>query len=127
MNSFSFQWIRNFLRGTFPISLVISLSVYAWLRLIFFEVPFSLEEDLITVVKVILTGWVMVIMLKGIFYSILGICYMVRKRTLKPVFENKWVTIFLVGIVLSAVLVSCDAQTKAGVKKDLTEKNWKSH
>ncbi len=120
MNSFSFQWIRKFFRGTIPVSLVISLSIFVWLRLIFFEVPFSLQEDAITLVKVVVTGWLMVVGIKGIFYALLGICELVESRSFKPLFEKKWVALFIAAIALSAVLVSCDAQLSTGIKKDLS-------
>ena len=110
MNSFSLQWIRKFFRGTFPISLVISLSIFAWLRIIFFEVPFSLKEDTVTLAKVVITGWLMVVGIKGAFYALLGICELVRSRSFRPLFEKKWVALFIATIVLSAIFVSCDAQ-----------------
>ena len=118
MNSFSFQWIRKFFRGTFAISLVISLSIFAWLRLIFFEVPFSLQEDAVTLAKVVVTGWLMVIGIKGAFYALLGVCELVRSRSLRPLFEKRWVALFVATIVLSAIFASCDAQAHAGIKKD---------
>ena len=102
MNSFSFQWIRKFFRGTFAISLVISLSLYAWLRLIFFEVPFSLQEDAVTLAKVVATGWLMVIGIKGAFYTLLGVCELVRSRSFRPLFEKKWVALFVATIVFTS-------------------------
>jgi len=118
MNTFSLQWIRKFFRGTIPVSLVISLSIFVWLRLIFFEVPFSLQEDSVTLFKVVITGWLMVVGIKGAFYALLGICELIRSRSLRPLFEKKWVALFIATIVVSAIFASCDAQARTGIKKD---------
>lgn len=64
--------LRRFFKQTFLLGLVISLPVYAWVRLIFFEIPFSPSEDIITLAKVIMTGWSMMIVLKGTYHLIIG-------------------------------------------------------
>ncbi|MEP7376511.1 MAG: hypothetical protein ABI675_24145 [Chitinophagaceae bacterium] len=65
MNFPSVQQLKSFLKQTFLIGLVISLTVYAWLRLIFFEVPFSLSEDGSIIIKTVLFGWFVIIVLKA--------------------------------------------------------------
>jgi hypothetical protein len=62
--------LKRFLRETFLLGLLISVGAYSCVRLLFFEVPLSLHEDLGNVVKAVLTGWSMVILLKGFYYGI---------------------------------------------------------
>jgi hypothetical protein len=63
--------IKTFLKQTFVAGLVISLPVYCWLRLIFYELPFSFKEDGTIIFKTILTGWVIFILLKSSFHLLL--------------------------------------------------------
>ncbi len=72
MTATHFYLLRRFLKQTLLLGLVISLPVYAWVRLIFFEIPFSPSEDIITLTKVIATGWMMMIVLKGTFHLIVA-------------------------------------------------------
>jgi hypothetical protein len=65
MNFPSAQQLKRFLKQTFLIGLIISLTVYAWLRIIFFEVPFSISEDGSIIIKTILFGWFIIILFKG--------------------------------------------------------------
>ena len=59
------QSLKQFLKQTFLIGLVISVTVYAWLRVIFFEVPFSITEDGSILIKTVLFGWFLIIVLKS--------------------------------------------------------------
>jgi len=43
--------LKLFLKETFLASLIFSITVFAWLRLIFFEVPFSVYEDGMNITK----------------------------------------------------------------------------
>lgn len=65
------QSLKLFLKETFIIGLVLSLTVFAWLRLIFFEVPFSVSEDGLILTKTILCGWAMIMILKAAWLTIL--------------------------------------------------------
>ena len=65
------QSLKRFLKQTFLIGLVISLTVYAWLRVIFFEVPFSISEDGSIIIKTVLCGWFIIILLKAAWLLIL--------------------------------------------------------
>jgi len=58
------QSLKLFLKETFVIGLVLSLTVFTWIRLIFFEVPFSLFEDGLIFLKTILCGWIMIMLAK---------------------------------------------------------------
>ena len=65
------QPLKLFLKETFLASLAFSLTVFAWLRLIFFEVPFSVYEDGMNIAKTILFGWAMMIVLKAAWLFLL--------------------------------------------------------
>jgi hypothetical protein len=65
MNFPSAQQLKRFLKQTFLIGLIISLTVYAWLRIIFFEVPFLISEDGSIIIKTVLFGWFVIILLKA--------------------------------------------------------------
>jgi hypothetical protein len=65
MNFPTTQQLKHFFKQTFLIGLIISLTVYAWLRVIFFEVPFSISEDGSIMIKTILFGWFVIILLKA--------------------------------------------------------------
>jgi len=71
MNIPSAQPVKRFLKQTFLVGLVISLTVYAWLRVIFFEVPFSISEDGSILIKTVLFGWFIIILLKAAWLLIL--------------------------------------------------------
>jgi hypothetical protein len=64
MNFPTTQQLKRFFKQTFLLGLVISLTVYAWLRIIFFEVPFSISEDGSIMIKTILFGWFVIILIK---------------------------------------------------------------
>jgi uncharacterized membrane protein len=83
MNFPSAQQLKNFLKQTFLIGLVISLTVYAWLRLIFFEVPFSLSEDGSIIIKTVLFGWFVIILLKAVWLLILLVAEKIETRRTK--------------------------------------------
>jgi hypothetical protein len=65
MNFPTIQKLKRFLKQTFLLGLIISLTVYAWLRIIFFEVPFSISEDGSIMIKTILFGWLVIILVKA--------------------------------------------------------------
>lgn len=65
------QSLKLFLKETFIVGFVLSLTVFAWLRLIFFEVPFSVSEDGLILIKTILCGWTMIMILKAAWLTIL--------------------------------------------------------
>jgi len=83
MNFPSAQQLKNFLKQTFLVGLVISLTVYAWLRLIFFEVPFSLSEDGSIIIKTVLFGWFVIILLKAAWLLMLLVAEKIETRRTK--------------------------------------------
>ena len=120
MNAGTLQWLKKFFKDTFLIGLVISLPVYAWVRLIFFEVPFSLSEDTITLFKVVMTGWIIMICLKGAFYSLLFIGEQCKRvKVTAPTVRPKWGFTALAIVVLCSMLYACNGQSASGIMKDL--------
>ena len=71
MNFPTTQQLKHFFKQTFLLGLVISLTVYAWLRIIFFEVPFSISEDGSIMIKTILFGWFVIILIKAAWLLLL--------------------------------------------------------
>lgn len=71
MNFPTTQQLKRFFKQTFLLGLVISLTVYAWLRIIFFEVPFSISEDGSIMIKTILFGWFVIILIKAAWLLLL--------------------------------------------------------
>jgi hypothetical protein len=67
------QSLKLFLQETLLTGLILSVTVYASLRLIFFEVPFSFSEDGLILLKTILCGWIIVILLRTAWSLILFI------------------------------------------------------
>jgi len=65
--------VKKFLRQTFFISLLFSLSVYIFVRLIFYSTPILLAEDSLIFFKTILTGWVLIMIGKGAFEGLVFI------------------------------------------------------
>jgi len=81
------QPLKLFLKETFFLSLILSLTVFAWLRLIFFEVPFSVYEDGMNITKTILFAWAMMILLKASWLLLLHVGQKIEDRI---AFKIKW-------------------------------------
>lgn len=82
-----FQPLTLFLKETFKLGLFLSLTVFAWLRLIFFEVPFSIPEDGVNLIKTVLCGWMMMMLLKAAWLLLLYAGQKIERlatRKLKP-------------------------------------------
>lgn len=109
--------LRRFLKETFLVSLMISLPVFAWVRLIFFEVPFSLSEDLSTLMRVVFTGWLLIGGLKAGFLGLLALGYKLRHHRVQI---RRWRITALGIVLLCTLLYACEAQPVAGINKDLT-------
>jgi hypothetical protein len=64
MKPYLFQGLKTFFRGTIGVSLILSFSVYAWARILFYEVPFSAKEDFSILFKLTGLSWAMILGLK---------------------------------------------------------------
>ena len=83
MNFPTTQQLKRFFKQTFLLGLIISLTVYAWLRIIFFEVPFSIAEDGSIMIKTILFGWFVIIICKAAWLLMLLIGEKIETMRLK--------------------------------------------
>ena len=83
MKLFSSVPLKKLCKKAFRISLVFSLTVFAFLRMIFFELPFSVE-DLINLTKVIAAGFFMTILAGVSFYSLVAILSELKRFLLNP-------------------------------------------
>src|SRR5688572_31458084 len=116
MKPYLLQGLKTFFRGTIGVSLILSFSVYAWARILFYEVPFSAKEDFSILFKLTGLSWAMILGLKGSLYSFIAIGELLQRINF-PSFA-KWVGSFVIILLLSALLFSCQAQSSAGIKKD---------
>ena len=80
MKLFTTAQLMRFIRQTFFIGLLISVAVYTWVRLLFFEAPLSFEEESVNLFKVIATGWLMIALLKGSFNAIVALFENVKSK-----------------------------------------------
>ena len=88
------QSLKRFLKEPLIAGLIFSVTVFAWLRMIFFEVPFSLSEDGVIFLKTILCGSIMMISLKAMWLLILHIGYRIdAARTRKMQLNRKIVIV----------------------------------
>jgi len=60
--------LRKDLTLTFLTGSALGLTVFAWIRSILYEIPFSIKEDGINMFRVILTGWILMIVLRLSIY-----------------------------------------------------------
>ena len=79
------QSLKRFLKEPLIAGLIFSVTVFAWLRMIFFEVPFSLSEDGVIFLKTILCGSIMMISLKAMWLFILHIGYRIEAARTKKI------------------------------------------
>lgn len=119
--------LKNFFEGTIAISLILSISVYAWARILFYEVPFTVQEDIPILLKLAGLSWLMIIGLKGSFYSLVAIGELLQGKISVRAFGKKWIAPFIILILMTIFITSCGAQSNSGIKKDTTTgltTNW---
>ena len=103
------QWARKILRQTIAFTLLLSFSVYAWVRILFYEVPFTVQEDIPIIVKTILLCWGMVLALLLSFTLIVKIGEWIQQPRPSMTFNKKWIFTVVAILCLSALLFSCNA------------------
>lgn len=107
MKSVSIPQLKTFFKETFLAGAIISLPVFAWVRIIFFEVPFSFAEDTTNLFKTLLTGWFMMIIFRTAWYSLIAIIEKAQTVKLSTVPVNKWALKLVIVVVLSGMLYAC--------------------
>ena len=118
MNLITPNRLKTFFRETFFAGLFLSLAVYAWVRALLFEDPFSLRADAVVLMKTIGTAWLIMITIRLIWYIIVAIGENVRRLNLHTLFETRWTMKLSAVILLSTTLYGCNGQN-SGISKDL--------
>ncbi|HKO80040.1 MAG TPA: hypothetical protein VJU78_06590 [Chitinophagaceae bacterium] len=103
------QWAKKIFRQTIAFTLLLSLSVYAWVRILFYEVPFTVQEDIPIIIKTILLCWGMVLALLLAFTAIVKIGEWIQQPKPSMTFNKKWILTAAAVICMSAFLFSCNA------------------
>lgn len=109
MEMFFSSRMKKFLKETFFLGLFIAVIVFAWVRILFFEVPFSPWEDSLTLCKTILVGWILMAAFKLVWYALLRLAAALQPVLIRRPSSLRWVII----VVLSASLYACQAQPAA--------------
>jgi hypothetical protein len=108
MNLVTMNQLKRFLKETLFASLFLSLTVFAWVRALLFEVPFSLTEDGTVLMKTIASGWLIIITIRIAWYSLLFFGEKLQDVKLKPILRTQWAIKLGVVIVLSTLLFACN-------------------
>ena len=103
------QQVKTLFKQTIVFSLLLSLSVYTWARMLFYEVPFTVQEDIPIIVKTILLCWIMVLSLLVAFNIIVKIGEWIQQPRFLFSFNKKWIITLIATVTLSAFLFSCSA------------------
>ena len=93
----------TFFKKSLRISLVLSLTVYAFLRMIFYELPFSME-DISWLLKVIAAGFAMTLISGFIFFSLIAILKELKRFLLTPGYNQR----NIVGKVIKTMNIPTD-------------------
>lgn len=100
------QRLKKFLKETFLLGLFMAVVVFAWVRLLFFEVPFSAWEDSLTLIKTILTSWLIMAGFRICWFLLLSAIGAMRPVLIRRSGSVRW----MILILLSACLYACQAQ-----------------
>lgn len=114
--------IRQFLSTSLWLSLCFSLPVYAWARLIFFEVPLSFSEDIPHLLRMSLTGWMLMSAFMGCYEAAKWVTINQRLPRLPQIPFRRmaiWRPALLLIVLCSLLLFACNGQVVTGVNKDL--------
>jgi len=98
--------IKKFLKETFFLGLFIAIVVFAWVRLLFFEVPFSPAEDSMTLLKTILTAWLIMAIFRISWHLLLLAASALRPVLIRRPGASRW----MILLILSVSLYACQAQ-----------------
>ncbi|MCG2613110.1 hypothetical protein LZZ85_02425 [Terrimonas sp. NA20] len=119
------QRLKKFLKETFLLGLFMAVIVFAWVRLLFFEVPFSLSEDSMTLIKTILTSWLIMGVFRIFWYLLLRMIGALRPALIRSSGAVRWMILILLSVSLYACQTggfrkgfSIDGTTGLSVKYD---------
>jgi hypothetical protein len=95
--------LKKLFKQTATFSLLLSVSVYGWARILFYEVPFTIEEDLPIIAKIITLCWMMVLAAGIAFNILVRIGQWIQKPAPAPLFYKKWIATVLAVLFVSAI------------------------
>lgn len=98
--------VKKFLKETFLLGLFIAVIVFAWVRALFFEVPFSLREDSLTLIKTISVAWLIMAAFKLVWILLVRMITSLRPSLVRRSGATRW----MIVIGLSVSLYACQAQ-----------------
>jgi hypothetical protein len=64
MKRFTSYQIKRDITRTFLVSLLLSISVFGWLRLMFFDFPFSIMDEAADLIKTVALYWALILGIK---------------------------------------------------------------
>lgn len=113
------EQLKRFIKETFLFGAIVALVVFAWVRALFFEVPFSITEDSLNLIKITLTAWFIIAMFRAGWYLLIYLIESAQQRKAWAIAKKYGVMRWMMVIVLSAVLFACNAQT-TGFNKNIS-------
>lgn len=111
--------LKKNITQSFYLALLFSLTVYLWVRILLFDIPFTIAEDGSIVIKMLFTCWAIIVSCRLGFNSLYFIA-LNRQQILNgsiPV-KNKLLQL-VTGITIVAFLTGCNGRIAVGIKKDL--------
>ena len=111
MQLFPSDQFKRFIKETFFLGAIIAVVVFGWVRTLFFEVPFSLTEDSLNLVRTILTAWFIIAIFRAGWYLLIYACEVLQRKRAWAVVTKYSMMRWMFVLVLSAVLFACNAQT----------------
>lgn len=117
-NMLSHPAIQPLLRPVFYLGSFLSVCVYAWVRLLFHELPFNLFEETLLVVRILFAGWVMAAFCIGGFT---GMVFIIEKprAVFNAIARVKWPMIKTMALLLTVSILFACSGVSVGIKKDL--------
>ena len=118
MKRFTSHQIKRDITRTFLVSLLLSLSVFGWLRLMFFDFPFSFLDEVGSLVKTIATYWALTLGIK----MVLNLGLVIFDRIRKPVSLTAALSASRTAVIVllfASAFVSCNVPP-TGIKKDFS-------
>ncbi|MEO6314770.1 MAG: hypothetical protein ABIU63_04630 [Chitinophagaceae bacterium] len=109
---------QRFLKPVLFLGAFLSISVYAWVRLLFHDLPFNIFEETTLIVRILLAGWTMAALCIGGFNIVV---YIVENpvRVYKKITGVKWHLVKpVVLIILVSVLFACSG-AKVGINRNI--------
>ena len=100
--------VRRFLKETFLLALIVAGVVFAWVRTLFFELPFSFKEDSIVLIKTIFTAWLILGGFRACWHLMIFAGESMRARLQqKRALAGRW----MLALICPVVLAACHVQS----------------